>query len=261
MHEMTGTVIDAPTLGSLYSGIGGWDLAFTLCGWRPAWQCEIHPYRQRVLQAHFPDVRRFADGTDSGWAAPPVDCLVAACPTQTYADGSAVHEAVWRRLREAAPVWAIVETTSGHPEDGAYAVAQMQAAGYEVEVVPALHGSRDHGDPVNWLRLLLVGRRVGTPGTDAAWATFAGAAFGSGEIFHEANGQMMQRYGWLGVHGGDAWMAAEVTLALGYPDGWLVEGDALEMSQAVRDTTAVPIALDVARVLSRPAWKEAPCST
>src|SRR5262252_9957506 len=48
-------------LGSLFSGIGGFDLGFQRAGFDIAWQIEIDPFCQRVLAKHWPDVRRYGD--------------------------------------------------------------------------------------------------------------------------------------------------------------------------------------------------------
>lgn len=49
------------TFGSLFAGIGGFDLGFERAGMRCAWQVEIDPYCQRVLAKHWPNVRRWGD--------------------------------------------------------------------------------------------------------------------------------------------------------------------------------------------------------
>lgn len=48
-----------PTVGSLYSGVGGSDLGFERAGYRVAWQAECDPWRARVLASHWPDVSRY----------------------------------------------------------------------------------------------------------------------------------------------------------------------------------------------------------
>jgi DNA (cytosine-5)-methyltransferase 1 len=45
--------------GSLFSGIGGFDLGFERAGWTCAWQVEIDDDCQSILQKHWPNVRRF----------------------------------------------------------------------------------------------------------------------------------------------------------------------------------------------------------
>lgn len=49
------------TFGSLFSGIGGFDLGFERAGMQCKWQVEIDPYCQKVLAKHWPNVRRHDD--------------------------------------------------------------------------------------------------------------------------------------------------------------------------------------------------------
>lgn len=49
------------TFGSLFAGIGGFDLGFERAGMECKWQVEIDPYCQRVLEKHWPNVRRHDD--------------------------------------------------------------------------------------------------------------------------------------------------------------------------------------------------------
>ena len=49
------------TFGSLFAGIGGFDLGFERAGMQCKWQVEIDPYCQKVLAKHWPNVRRHDD--------------------------------------------------------------------------------------------------------------------------------------------------------------------------------------------------------
>jgi DNA (cytosine-5)-methyltransferase 1 len=49
------------TFGSLFSGIGGMDLGLERAGMECRWQVEIDPYCSRVLEKHWPYVKRYGD--------------------------------------------------------------------------------------------------------------------------------------------------------------------------------------------------------
>ena len=52
--------------GSLFAGIGGFDLGLERAGMECAWQVEIDPYCQKVLAKHWPDVPRYEDVREVG---------------------------------------------------------------------------------------------------------------------------------------------------------------------------------------------------
>ena len=47
--------------GSLFSGIGGFDLAAQWMGWENIFHCEINPFGQKILKQHFPKAHSYAD--------------------------------------------------------------------------------------------------------------------------------------------------------------------------------------------------------
>jgi DNA (cytosine-5)-methyltransferase 1 len=49
------------TFGSLFAGIGGFDLGLEWAGMECKWQVEINPFCNRVLAKHWPYVRRYLD--------------------------------------------------------------------------------------------------------------------------------------------------------------------------------------------------------
>lgn len=68
---------------SLFSGVGGLDLAFEWAGGTVAAMCEIDPFRQKVLRKYWPDVPllgdvkevKGADGRELGM--PPIAAAIA----------------------------------------------------------------------------------------------------------------------------------------------------------------------------------------
>lgn len=54
----------AMRVGSLFAGIGGFDLGFERAGFETVWQVEIDEFCRRVLEQHFPKATRYADIND-----------------------------------------------------------------------------------------------------------------------------------------------------------------------------------------------------
>lgn len=52
------------TVGSLFTGIGGLDLAFEQAGAVCKWQVEKDKFARRALERHWPNVQRYEDATD-----------------------------------------------------------------------------------------------------------------------------------------------------------------------------------------------------
>ena len=71
------------TLGSLFDGIGVWQLAAVSNGITPIWSSEIEDYPMQVTLQHFPDTEQLGDITKvDGSKIKPVDIICAGSPCQ-----------------------------------------------------------------------------------------------------------------------------------------------------------------------------------
>ena len=69
--------------GSLFAGVGGFDLGLEAAGWECGWQVEWDPHCQQTLAHHWPTVPRWGDvATVNGADLPPVDVITFGSPCQ-----------------------------------------------------------------------------------------------------------------------------------------------------------------------------------
>jgi len=67
---------------SLFAGIGGFEMGLERTGgFETVAQCEINPFCQKVLAAHWPKVKRYEDITKLEYSEP-VDVVAAGFPCQ-----------------------------------------------------------------------------------------------------------------------------------------------------------------------------------
>ena len=107
----------------MFAGIGGFDLGLERAGMTPAWQVEIDDYCNRVLEKHWPDVRRYRDVKEVGkHNLEPVDLICGGFPCQPYSvagkrKGADDDRNLWpdylRIVRELRPTWVIGENVPG----------------------------------------------------------------------------------------------------------------------------------------------------
>lgn len=70
---------------SLFSGVGGLDVAFEACGGNIIAFCEIDPFCQKVLKKHWPDIPCFGDvrevdKNNESFAKQPIDIIYGGFP-------------------------------------------------------------------------------------------------------------------------------------------------------------------------------------
>ena len=72
-----------PTFGSLFAGVGGFDIGLENAGWQCGFQVEWDKNCQQVLAYHWPEVPRWWDVSDvNGADLPPVDMITFGSPCQ-----------------------------------------------------------------------------------------------------------------------------------------------------------------------------------
>ena len=107
-------------VGSLFSGIGGFELGFERAGMRVSWQVEQDAYCRAVLARHFPDAARYEDVREVGARnLAPVDLICGGFPCQDLSSagrGAGIDGArsgLWsefaRIVRELRPGYVVVE--------------------------------------------------------------------------------------------------------------------------------------------------------
>lgn len=113
-----------PTIGSLFAGIGGFDIGFERAGFQTRWQVEINPINRAVLADRFPHARQFEDVRLVGAEQlEQVDVIVGGFPCQDVSNmgkrrGLAgertglFFEAI-RIINELRPEWVVLENVTG----------------------------------------------------------------------------------------------------------------------------------------------------
>lgn len=143
------------THASLFSGIGGFDLAAEWAGLKNVFNCEIDSFCRKVLKYHFPNAKQYEDirATDFTIWSGKVDVLSGGFPCQPFSTagkrkGTEDDRYLWpemlRAIREIQPRWVLGENVRGIVNWNGGMVfeqvlADLEDAGYEVTpyLVPA----------------------------------------------------------------------------------------------------------------------------
>jgi len=148
--------------GSLFSGIGGFDLAAEWMGWENIFHCEWMEFPRKVLDYHFPDADSHIDicTTDFKKYANKIDILTGGFPCQPFSTagkrkGTDDERYLWgemlRAIQEIKPRFVIAENVFGITNiDGGLVFEQvcldLETEGYEVQpfIIPASAKNAPH---------------------------------------------------------------------------------------------------------------------
>ncbi len=133
-------------VGSLFSGIGGFDLGLERAGFEISWQVEIDEYCRQVLKKHWPAVPCHYDIRSIDWEfIQPVDLICGGFPCQPVScagkrRGADDERYLWpevvRCLSVLRPTWFLGENVPGLLHLGIEQVcADLEALGYQVAVL------------------------------------------------------------------------------------------------------------------------------
>ena len=139
------------THGSLFSGIGGFDLAAEWMGWTNVFHTEWNEFGQKVLQHHFPQSISYHDiiKTDYSIHNGDIDIITGGFPCQPFSNagkrkGTDDERFLWhemlRAIQQIQPTYIVAENVRGLLTiDGGMVFEQvcadLEAEGYEVQPV------------------------------------------------------------------------------------------------------------------------------
>lgn len=150
------------THASLFSGVGGFDLAAEWAGWTNVFNCEIDPFCRKVLKFHFPNALQYEDirTTDFTVWRDRIDVLTGGFPCQPFSvagkrKGTGDDRYLWPEMlgavREIRPRWVVGENVPGIVDWSEGLVfeqvcSDMGNEGYEVQpfVLPACGVNAPH---------------------------------------------------------------------------------------------------------------------
>ena len=112
------------THGSLFSGIGGPEIAAEIMGWKNVFHCEINPFGRKILDYWFPNSKSYEDITKTDFTEwrEKINVLTGGFPCQPFSvagqrKGAEDNRYLWpemlRAIREIQPDWVVGENVAG----------------------------------------------------------------------------------------------------------------------------------------------------
>lgn len=143
------------TVGSLFTGIGGIDLAAEWAEMEIIWQCEIDPFCQKVLQKHWPGVKLYDDIRKIRGTERP-DVIVGGFPCQPYSiagkrkgkeDDRDLWPEMFRVIQELKPTWIVGENVANFVNmELERTLLDLESEGYTTQtfIIPACSVNAKH---------------------------------------------------------------------------------------------------------------------
>lgn len=150
------------THASLFSGIGGFDLAAEWLGWDNVFNCEIDEFCTKVLNYHFPNATHYGDITSTDFTIHrgKIDVLTGGFPCQPFSlagarrgteDDRFLWPQMYRAICEISPRWVVAENVRGILTQQGGVVfervcSDLENAGYECQafLIPACSVGAPH---------------------------------------------------------------------------------------------------------------------
>jgi DNA (cytosine-5)-methyltransferase 1 len=166
--------------GSLFSGIGGFDLAAQWMGWENTFHCEWMDFPRKVLEYYWPEADSYIDITKTNFKKHEgkVDIITGGFPCQPFSmagkrKGSSDERYLWdemlRAIQEVKPKYVIAENVYGltNIEGGLVfekVWSDLEVAGYEVQsfVIPSAGKNAPHKRDRIWIVAYRSGLRFDT---------------------------------------------------------------------------------------------------
>jgi DNA (cytosine-5)-methyltransferase 1 len=189
--------------GSLFSGIGGFDLAAEWMGWENVFHCEWNEFGKRVLKYYWPEVESFHDITKSDFKKyyGAIDIISGGFPCQPYSMagkrlGKEDERHLWpemlRAIREIAPRYVVGENVRGLTNWNGGMVfdevcADLENLGYQVApyLIPASGVNAPHRRERIWF-IAYSDQRATRPPRESAILKSNGS---NGYLFKEQRGE------------------------------------------------------------------------
>lgn len=195
--------MNAPTHLSLFSGIGGLDIAAEMAGFRTAGQCEWADYPTKVLEKHWPDVPRWRDiRTLTGGSfyeragLRTVEVISGGFPCQPVSvagkrrgkeDDRYLWPEMFRVIHELRPAWVVGENVAGLVTLGLDEVlSDLESIGYACQafIIPACAVDSAHRRD----RCAIIANAYGSGFTQFKFSTFSDKTEQFDGCYHAENG-------------------------------------------------------------------------